>query len=150
MRFATSLLLSGCLLLVLAAPGRAAPAPGQVYVGRTSQKRKAELRISGSGTGLQMRYRERFRCTGRRDITLLASYVKDRPTIRPDGTFDYTKTYRNLRDPALRGRFTNTQRITGSFVDGDRSVRVRSVSRVFNKRFSCRSSITIRATRQGG
>jgi hypothetical protein len=146
----SSLSLAAGLLLVVAAPGAAAPAPGQVYTGKTSQDRKAQLRVSASGTGLQMRFRERFSCRGRRDITLYATYVNDRPTIRPDGTFSYRKTYRNLRDPALRGRFTNTQRITGSFLDGDRRVRVRSVSRVFNKRWSCRSSITIRATRTGG
>ena len=147
MRPVTSLAVAAGLMLVFAGPSGAVPAPGQVYVGETSQNRKAQLRISASGTGLQMRFRERFRCRGRRDITLYASYVNDRPTIRTDGTFRYTKTYRNLRDPALRGRFTNTQRITGSFLDGDRRVRVRSVSRIFNRSWSCRSAVTIRATR---
>jgi len=127
----------------------ARPSPGAKYRGKTSEGRTifASVSEAGPGLGLRMRFREKFNCRGIRDRLLYALYFRDRPAIARDGTFRYRKRYTGLRDPGLPGRFTNTQRLRGRFTDGLRRVRGRSVSRVFNSRFSCRSTITFSARR---
>ncbi len=146
---ALSLAVAGVVLLGIATSTAVAarPDPGTRYAGKTSQGRSLAARVSNSGTGLEMSFREKFQCTGVSDKLLFATYKKDRPTIKPDGSFNYSKRYTGLRDPAFPGPFTNTQKITGRFTDGLRRVRGRSVARIFGKNFSCRSTITFRARR---
>lgn len=140
----------GLALLAIATPAALAARPdaGTRYAGKTSQGRALKAQVSRSGTGLEMSFREKFKCTGVSDKLLFATYKKERPTIRPDGSFNYSKRYTGLRDPAFPGRFAETQKITGRFSEDGSRVRGRSVSRVFNKSFSCRSTITFRARRQ--
>lgn len=145
----TLLALAGVLAIAVATSAALAarPAAGTQYAGKTSQARALDARVSKSGTGLEMSFREKFSCAGVSDKLLFATYKKDRPTIRPDGSFNYSKRYTGLRDPAFPGKFGETQRITGRFSDDSSRVRGRSVVRIFGKGFSCRSTITFRARR---
>lgn len=125
----------------------ARPDPGTEYSGKTSQERPLKARVSSSGRGLELRFPEKFNCTGVPDRLLKARYVRDRPTIRTDGTFNYFKRYTRLTLPDFPGRFSETQRITGRFSGDLRRVTGRSSVRITGKNFSCRATLTFSARR---
>lgn len=134
--------------LAVAAPAIAArPPAGTKYKGKTSQGRVINLTVSKSGTGLEMKYRENFRCKGTPDRVATATYRKDRPAIAADGSYRYRKRYSGLRDRGLPSVFTNTQRLSGRFSADLSRINGRSFARVFGKEFACRSSLTFTAQR---
>lgn len=145
-----TLALLAALAVAPAAVLGARPDPGTKYRGKTSQGRALDARVSSSGRGLELRFPARFKCEGVPDKLLKARYIKDRPTIKADGTFRYRKRYTGLRLPDFPGRFSETQQITGRFTDGLRRVRARSSSRITGDGFSCRATITFRARRLEG
>lgn len=143
-----TLLLCATILVAAAPVAEAArPPAGTKYRGTTSQGRTIDLTVSKSGTGLQMYYRERFRCRGIRHRVFYSYFFRDRPTIAADGSYRYRKRYSGLRARDLPGAFSNTQRLSGRFSADLTRVRGRAFSRVFNKRFACRSGITFTASR---
>lgn len=139
--------LVAALVLLGSATAHARPPAGAKYEGKTSQGRVIKLRISASGTGLQMDFRERFTCTGTPSKVLFAHYVRQRPTVRKDGSFAYKKSYSGLSDPAFPGRFSERQDISGSFTGDNRTVRGRSTSRIRGEGYTCRAAITFTARR---
>ena len=133
--------------LVCATAASAAPPPSARYRGKTSQHRPISLRVTSDGRGLQMEFDQVFRCNRGPKKVAHAVYRKQRPEIRPDGTFSYTKTFRDLAPiPGFAERHDEHQRVTGSFGDGDGVVHGRiTTSDVGRSGLQCRSAVTFTA-----
>lgn len=144
------LLLTLTASLLLSLPALAArPARDSRYRGKTSQERKISLRVTPDRTGLRLEFDQVFRCSSGPTKTTHATYLKQRPTIRRDGTFRYFKTYRDLAPiPGFEEVHTERQRVTGAFSDGGRQVKGRIAASVVGASgLSCGSVVTFSAGR---
>ncbi len=142
-------LLTVLALAVVAAPALAArPAGDAKYRGTTSQDRKLSARVTSDSKGLQMEFDEVFRCNrGPRKHTH-ATYKKQRPTIREDGTFDYRKTYRGLAPVPGFERRDERQHVSGAFSAGGRTLKGTAETTVTGvSGLRCTSRVTFTARR---
>jgi hypothetical protein len=150
-RHLTVLSLAATLPLSLfALPAAAAgPIKGARYQGRTSQDRILTARVTSDGRGLQLTFDEDYSCNRGPGKTTHAVYLDERPTIRPNGTFDYQKTYTNLAPVhGFEQRHTERQHISGSFTAGGTRVHGRLADSVVGvDGLSCRSAATFTARR---
>lgn len=137
------------LLLVTFAQAAFAARPpgGATYVGKTSQGQTVKVRVTSDGKGLQLDFRHKLSCNRGGPISAKARYAAQRPTIRPDGTFDYDKTYTGLpAAPPFRANHTQRQRVTGSA--GSKTVRGSVRDTVTDSSgLRCAASLTFRASR---
>lgn len=143
-----ALLITGALgALAAASAWAAAPRKGATYKGTSSQDRAVTARVTNDGKGLQLRLNQRFSCNRGPAKTSETVFNQQRPTIRADGTFSYTKIYPDLGPiPGFEEVHTDRQRVTGSFVDGGRRVRGKiTVSSTGQSGLTCRSSVTFTA-----
>jgi hypothetical protein len=105
--------------------------------------------VTKDAKGLQLEFDEVLSCNRGPRRTTHATYRKQRPTIRRDGTFEYFKTYRDLEPvPGFEERHTERQRITGSFSADGRRVTGRiadAVSAASGRR--CKAALTFSARR---
>ncbi len=123
----------------------AAPPAGAKITGTTSQGQKVTGRVTSDGKGLQLEFAETFKCGDGSRFRLRASYQKQRPTIKADGSVDYTKTYRNRTGlPEFPGTYDNRQRITGAFSATGKTFTGKSVASLSKPGRTCRSSITLK------
>jgi hypothetical protein len=134
--------------LALALPALAArPPKNATYTGTTSQRHALSARVTSDGKGLQLDFYEKLRCNRGRPKGTDAVYHKQRPTIRRDGTFSYFATYRDMAPvPGLHERYTERQRITGSFSADGKSVRGRvAESATGRSGLHCKAKLTFEA-----
>lgn len=125
----------------------ARPAGSARYTGTTSQDRRLSARVTSDAKGLQLEFDEVFRCNrGPRKLTH-AVYKKQRPTILEDGTFDYSKTYRDLPPaPGFAERRTERQHVTGGFsADGTRLKGRAATTIVGRSGLRCTATVTFKA-----
>jgi hypothetical protein len=111
------------MALLLAAPAWAGRPPGGAnYGGTTSQGNGIALHVTGDRRGLQMTFKTLASCNRGPDKVSQAVFKHDRPTIRPDGTFRFHRTYHLGPVPGFAQRHTERQTITGAFGAGARTV----------------------------
>src|SRR5437764_14879001 len=102
-------------LLLAGAPalGAGRPPAGATFAGKTSQGKAIHLRVVAGG-GLQMDFPSIWGCSHGPGKVTHSIYRNERPALRPDGSYDYRKTYRHL--PPVHGfreRQTERQHLTG-------------------------------------
>lgn len=137
--------------MLAALPAFAArPAGSKKYTGTTSQDRRVSARVTSDRKGLQIEFDEVFRCNNGRRKSTHAVYKKQRPTIRRDGTFNYSRTYRNLPPaPGFNERRTERQHVTGSFSAGGTRVKGRAATTIVGRSgLRCSSKVTFKARRR--
>ncbi len=141
-----ALLLAATTGLAATAQAASPPKAGVRLKGKTSQGQRVSGRVTSDGRGLQMTYEETFTCTNGRKFRLPTRYLKQRPTIKRDGSVRYFKTYRNIRGgAAYPGRHTERQRITGSFSKGGTRFTGHAAASLSKRgRPTCRSALKLR------
>ncbi len=117
-RFRRTLALTAATSLLAPAVALAVSGPrkGHRYTGRTSQHRKVTARVTSDGKTLQLRFDQVFTCSNGHQKVSNAKFVRQAPRIRPDGTFDYHKTYDD--EPGVPGFDevrSEVQGVTGRF-----------------------------------
>jgi hypothetical protein len=133
----------------IAAALAATPHKGARYTGKTSQHRTVSARVTSDGKTLQLRFDQIFTCNnGHKKITNV-KFLHQAPSIRPDGTFDYHKTYKD--EPGVPGFdevHSDVQSVIGAFTGDGSHVRgtVTGVTTGKKSGLSCRSSVTFTAT----
>lgn len=136
------------LTATTAAALAAGPRKGHRYAGQTSQHRKVTARVTTDGRTLQMHFDEVFTCSNGHQKVTTTKFLHQAPTIEPDGTFTYNKTYAD--EPGVPGFdevHTDVQGVTGRFsADGTR-VSGTVTGEVTGKKtgLRCTSKVTFRA-----
>jgi hypothetical protein len=138
-------LLAGVSLAAPAVAAAQAPPEGTRYVGKTSQGFKLRARVVEGG-GLTIRFRDVARCSNGRRVGAKAAWENDRPSLQPDGRFDYRKTYRDI--PASGDvrwdSFDERQRLSGRATAQRLRGKLRSTVR-FEDGPRCRVRLSFRA-----
>ena len=124
--------------------------PGNArYPGKTGQDQVIKLRVTSDAKGLQMNFRETLKCNRGPSKRTTARFAKQRPTIKADGTFSYSKTYELGPVPGFDEPHTQRQRITGSFSANGKTVKGRIADSAKGRSgLSCKLDMSFRATRQ--
>ena len=138
------------LLTMLVGTALAArPPAGARYAGTTGQARAITLRVTSDRRGLQMAFRQTLDCNRGPSKTSSASFDRQRPTIKADGTFSYARTFELGPAPGFAEPHTERQRITGAFSADRRTVRGRIATTVTGRSgLTCKVSMRFRATRR--
>lgn len=115
------------LLTVLLTSAYAARPKGDTrYVGKTGQGKTIKLRVTSDRKGLQMSFAQKQTCNRGGSVSSTARFAKQRPTIKRDGRFSYSKTYTDLPPNKVFPKgFDETQRVAGSFSTSGRTVKGR-------------------------
>lgn len=105
-------------------------------------------RVTVDGKTLQLRVVVISHCNHGPSKRATDVYKNQAPKIAPDGTFNYSHTYRDLPPiPGFDQRFSERQHVSGSFSHGGRLVDGRDVTVETGTRgLTCRAAVRFRPT----
>jgi hypothetical protein len=143
------LMIVGTVVLAIGVSGQvavAAPAGGSRYRGTTSQGKRITLHVTPDGDGLAMSLGEIARCNRGPDKSTHGTYRNQRPSIKPDGSFDYRITYHLGPVPGFAERHTERHHVSGAFSADAKTVHGRvTVSDVGASGLRCITNLTFTA-----